>query len=192
MKKIIDVLQEVMEGGFEQAGYDKKFGFVTVSNRPDLCQYQCNGAMAAAKQYKMAPFQIAEKVVEAVAESSLFNSDGYMWAPPQSITLTIDNKSYSIGYTKTNDIAAEILNDKTGFVYFTASSGKKTASHFVLVDGIDRTESDPLRKLLVVDPSYGDSRTLYDAMVANYEYCGLTNVTPSTSHLNSNFKCVFD
>lgn len=133
-----------------------------------------------------------EKVVEAVAESSLFNSDGYMWAPPQSITLTIDNKSYSIGYTKTNDIAAEILNDKTGFVYFTASSGKKTASHFVLVDGIDRTESDPLRKLLVVDPSYGDSRTLYDAMVANYEYCGLTNVTPSTSHLNSNFKCVFD
>ena len=52
MKKIIDVLQEVMEGGFEQAGYDKKFGFVTVSNRPDLCQYQCNGAMAAAKQYK--------------------------------------------------------------------------------------------------------------------------------------------
>ena len=37
MKKIIDVLQEVMEGGFEQAGYDKKFGFVTVSNRPDLC-----------------------------------------------------------------------------------------------------------------------------------------------------------
>ena len=63
---------------------------------------------------------------------------------------------------------------------------------FVLVDGIDRTESDPLRKLLVVDPSYGDSRTLYDAMVANYEYCGLTNVTPSTSHLNSNLKCVFD
>lgn len=72
MKKIIDVLQEVMEGGFEQAGYDKKFGFVTVSNRPDLCQYQCNGAMAAAKQYKMAPFQIAEKVVEAVKENDVF------------------------------------------------------------------------------------------------------------------------
>ena len=77
MKKIIDVLQEVMEGGFEQAGYDKKFGFVTVSNRPDLCQYQCNGAMAAAKQYKMAPFQIAEKVVEAVKENDIFeNIDG--------------------------------------------------------------------------------------------------------------------
>lgn len=72
MKKIIDVLQEVMEDGFEQAGYEKKFGFVTVSNRPDLCQYQCNGAMAAAKQYKMAPFQIAEKVVEVVKDNDIF------------------------------------------------------------------------------------------------------------------------
>ena len=77
MKKIIDVLQEVMEGGFEQAGYDKKFGFVTVSNRPDLCQYQCNGAMAAAKQYKMAPFQIAEKVVEAVKDGPFLSKDDF-------------------------------------------------------------------------------------------------------------------
>lgn len=133
-----------------------------------------------------------KEVVEKVAESSLFDENDCMCFPPKSITLTINKKSYSIGYTKTNDIAAEIINGKTGFVHFTASDGVTTASHFVLVDGIDRTESDPLRKLLVVDPSYGDSRTLYDAMVANYEYCGLTNVTPSTSHLNSNLKCVFD
>ena len=68
MKKIMDVFQEAMEEGFEKAGFDKKFGFVTVSNRPDLCQYQCNGAMAAAKEYKMPPFQIAEKVVEEVKD----------------------------------------------------------------------------------------------------------------------------
>lgn len=90
MKKIIDVLQEVMEGGFEQAGYDKKFGFVTVSNRLDLCQYQCNGAMAAAKQYKMAPFQIAEKVVEAVKENDVFEK--IEMVKPGFINITVSGK----------------------------------------------------------------------------------------------------
>ena len=90
MKKIIDVLQEVMEGGFEQAGYDKKFGFVTVSNRPDLCQYQCNGAMAAAKQYKMAPFQIAEKVVETVKENDVFEK--IEMVKPGFINITVSGK----------------------------------------------------------------------------------------------------
>ena len=90
MKKIIDELQEVMEGGFEQAGYDKKFGFVTVSNRPDLCQYQCNGAMAAAKQYKMAPFQIAEKVVEAVKENDVFEK--IEMVKPGFINITVSGK----------------------------------------------------------------------------------------------------
>ncbi len=90
MKKIIDVLQEVMEGGFEQAGYDKKFGFVTVSNRPDLCQYHCNGAMAAAKQYKMAPFQIAEKVVEAVKENDIFEK--IEMVKPGFINITVSGK----------------------------------------------------------------------------------------------------
>ena len=90
MKKIIDVLQEVMEGGFEQASYDKKFGFVTVSNRPDLCQYQCNGAMAAAKQYKMAPFQIAEKVVEAVKENDVFEK--IEMVKPGFINITVSGK----------------------------------------------------------------------------------------------------
>ena len=79
-----------MEGGFEQAGYDKKFGFVTVSNRPDLCQYQCNGAMAAAKQYKMAPFQIAEKVVEAVKENDIFEK--IEMVKPGFINITVSGK----------------------------------------------------------------------------------------------------
>ena len=51
MKKIIEILQEELSTAFEKAGYDKKYAKVTVSNRPDLCQYQCNGALAAAKEY---------------------------------------------------------------------------------------------------------------------------------------------
>lgn len=72
MKKLADILKEIMENGFEKAGYDKKYGFVTLSNRPDLCQFQCNGAMAAAKEYKKAPIQIAGDVVEILKEDSVF------------------------------------------------------------------------------------------------------------------------
>ena len=64
MKRILDIITEKMQQAFEDAGYDASFGRVTVSNRPDLCEYQCNGALAAAKQYKCAPIQIANAVVE--------------------------------------------------------------------------------------------------------------------------------
>ena len=64
MKKILDIITQKMQQAFADAGYDASFGRVTVSNRPDLCEYQCNGAMAAAKQYKCAPIQIANAVVE--------------------------------------------------------------------------------------------------------------------------------
>ena len=63
MEKILDIITAKMQQAFADAGYDASFGRVTVSNRPDLCEYQCNGALAAAKQYKCAPIQIAKAVV---------------------------------------------------------------------------------------------------------------------------------
>ena len=57
---------------FEQAGYDRALGRVTLSNRPDLCEYQCNGAMAGAKQYKKAPIMIANDVAAKLADSADF------------------------------------------------------------------------------------------------------------------------
>ena len=64
MEKILDIITEKMQQSFQAAGYEPSFGRVTVSNRPDLCEYQCNGALAAAKQYKCAPIQIAKAVAE--------------------------------------------------------------------------------------------------------------------------------
>ncbi len=64
MEKILDIITGKMQKAFADAGYDASFGRVTVSNRPDLCEYQCNGALAAAKQHKCAPIQIANAVVE--------------------------------------------------------------------------------------------------------------------------------
>ena len=64
MEKILDIITAKMQQAFSDAGYDAAFGRVTVSNRPDLCEYQCNGALSAAKTYKCAPIQIAKAVVE--------------------------------------------------------------------------------------------------------------------------------
>ena len=69
MEKILDIITEKMQQAFTAAGYDAAFGRVTVSNRPDLCEYQCNGALAAAKQYKCAPIQIAKAVAEQLEKS---------------------------------------------------------------------------------------------------------------------------
>ncbi len=52
MKKILDLIAGEMEKAFRTAGYDPEYAGVTLSNRPDLCEYQCNGAMAGAKIYK--------------------------------------------------------------------------------------------------------------------------------------------
>lgn len=71
MKKILDLITEEAVKAFEAAGYDAKYARVTLSNRPDLCEYQCNGAMAAAKEYHKAPIMIANAVVEELEKSEL-------------------------------------------------------------------------------------------------------------------------
>ena len=73
MKKILDLITAEITQAFVDCGYDAKYGKVTLSNRPDLCEYQCNGAMAAAKEYKKAPFMIADEVAAKLAEASMFS-----------------------------------------------------------------------------------------------------------------------
>ena len=73
MKKLTDYMAEELSSAFEKAGYDPSYGKVGVSNRPDLCEYQCNGAMAGAKAYKKAPFMIADDVVANLADSKVFS-----------------------------------------------------------------------------------------------------------------------
>ena len=78
MEKILDIITAKMQKAFEEAGYDASFGRVTVSNRPDLCEYQCNGALAAAKTYKCAPIQIAKAVAEKLDASDFSMIDAVM------------------------------------------------------------------------------------------------------------------
>ncbi len=73
MQKILQLITDEMVKAFQKAGYDESFAKVTLSNRPDLCEYQCNGAMAAAKTYKKAPIMIANAVVEMLEDSEVFS-----------------------------------------------------------------------------------------------------------------------
>ena len=72
MKKILTLIEEELVPAFEKAGVEASYAKVTVSNRPDLCEFQCNGAMAAAKKYKKAPIMIAKDVVAALQDSVMF------------------------------------------------------------------------------------------------------------------------
>lgn len=73
MKKLLDLISEEVKKAFAEAGYEEELGRVTVSNRPDLCEYQCNGAMAGAKKYHKAPIMIAKEVAEKLQGSAVFS-----------------------------------------------------------------------------------------------------------------------
>ena len=89
MKKILDLITGEMVQAFTEAGYDASYAKVSLSNRPDLCEYQCNGAMAAAKTYKKAPIMIANAVVEKLEGSKVFS--GVSAVNPGFINLKLDN-----------------------------------------------------------------------------------------------------
>lgn len=74
MTKILEQISNIISDAFVSCGYDAKYGKTNISNRPDLCQYQCNGAMAAAKAYSKAPFMIGDEVVARLAGNSTFKS----------------------------------------------------------------------------------------------------------------------
>ena len=73
MKPIREQIAEELLQAFRACGLDETYARVSVSNRPDLCDYQCNGAMAAAKALHKAPLSIAEEVVAGLVDSPLFD-----------------------------------------------------------------------------------------------------------------------
>lgn len=74
MQILVDLISKQVADAFEAAGFDRSFGKATLSNRPDLCEFQCNGAMPAAKTYHKAPIQIASAVCEKLADCQMFES----------------------------------------------------------------------------------------------------------------------
>ena len=87
MKSLRDRLTDIVAEAFSENGFDPEYGQVTVSNRSDLCQFQCNGALAAARQYRTNPRRIAQQVVHMLAQSEAFAQAAL--AGPGFINLTV-------------------------------------------------------------------------------------------------------
>lgn len=112
MEKLVDKISTLVAAAFAQAGFDPAYGKTTVSNRPDLCEFQCNGSLPAAKQYKKAPIQIATAVVEVLKGNPAFASvDACM---PGFINLTLSAQ-----------YLADYLNEMAGAEKFGISPDEK-------------------------------------------------------------------
>lgn len=110
MRKILDLITDEMVKAFEAAGLDAKYAKVTVSNRPDLCEYQCNGAMAAAKEYKKAPIMIAEEVVAQLKDNTMFE---YVEAvKPGFLNLKLNNEFVASYISKMQEDTERLGCDK--------------------------------------------------------------------------------
>ncbi|MBO6215203.1 MAG: arginine--tRNA ligase, partial [Lachnospiraceae bacterium] len=102
MREILDLISEELQEACKRAGIDPKYGTVTPSNRPDLCEYQCNGAMAAAKELHKAPFEIADQIVAECQESE--NISSIEVVKPGFINIKLNNKFIS-------DLLNQMLED---------------------------------------------------------------------------------
>lgn len=107
MNTVIVKIEELVKKAFAECGYDEKYAKVAVSNRPDLCEYQCNGAMAAAKQYGKAPFMIADDVTAKLSGDAMFKNIESV--KPGFINITLSDAFLS-GYLKEMG-----LSDKYGY-----------------------------------------------------------------------------
>ena len=94
MEKLVDLISDTVSKAFEAAGYDAALGRVTVSNRPDLCQFQCNGAMPAARQYHKAPIAIANDVADQLKGCSQFSM--VQAAAPGFLNLNLSDEALSL------------------------------------------------------------------------------------------------
>ena len=99
MKKILDLMEEKLKAAFAACGLEEeRFAKVVLSNRPDLCEYQCNGSMAAAKALHKKPIDIANAVVEALGNGDeLFEE--VVAVMPGFINLKLSGE-YLAGYMK--------------------------------------------------------------------------------------------
>ena len=95
-------LGEAVGSAFAKAGLAANYGRVTPSDRPDLADFQCNGALAAAKSAGRKPRDIAEDVAAGLADDSRLQTVSL--AGPGFINLTVSAAALS---GRANEIAGD-------------------------------------------------------------------------------------
>ncbi|NJN54467.1 MAG: hypothetical protein HC804_06780 [Anaerolineae bacterium] len=87
MQSLTEQLSFLVSEAFVQSGYEPHYGAVTVSNRPDLGQFQCNGALPAAKAHGRNPRDIAQQITDQLQTQPIFRE--ITIAGPGFINLTL-------------------------------------------------------------------------------------------------------
>ena len=87
MQSLTQKLTDIVREAFVQSGYEAEYGTIALSNRPDLAQFQCNGALPAAKVYGRNPREIGQQVVEKLQSADIFADVSL--AGPGFINLTV-------------------------------------------------------------------------------------------------------
>ena len=113
MQTILEVLTKKLESVFEELSYDGSYAIVGVSNRSDLCEFQCNGAMSLAKIYKKSPLDIATEIVEKLKEDKMFSK--FEAVAPGFINISVSNEflaSYLQSMSKEKNFGIDMSGDK--------------------------------------------------------------------------------
>ena len=105
---LLENISKIVADAFENSGYDRKFGNISISNRPDLCEFQCNGALAGAKLYKKNPLEIAKEVSEILKNDEAFSSVEFV--PPGFINIIL-NENYILGFMKDKNNFKDFIDD---------------------------------------------------------------------------------
>lgn len=95
-------LSDVTSRAFVAEGFDTAAGRVNASDRPDLADFQCNGALAVAKAAKANPREVASKVVAHLKDDVRIQSLDI--AGPGFLNFVLNNGALS---TRVNDIAGD-------------------------------------------------------------------------------------
>ncbi len=114
MKTLKTRLTDIVTEAFVKAGYDASLGVVTFSDRPDLAQFQCNGALTGAKLHRKAPMMIANDVVARLSENEIFKS--VTVAPPGFINIILSDEfiaSEASAMTESDRLALPLMDKKT-------------------------------------------------------------------------------
>ena len=114
MMSLQAALSDLVGDAFEDLGLDRRFGLVSVSQRPDLAQFQCNGALAAAKPARRSPRDVAADVVQTLAANAVLSAVEV--AGPGFINLTITDTHLAKWLSDTAasaDLGLETANHKS-------------------------------------------------------------------------------
>ena len=111
-----DILTDKVKEAFTIAGYDGENAYVSVSGRPDLCQYQCNACLPLAKTYKEKPMDIAGKVADVLSAEDCFES--VVACPPGFLNIIVKDeyKRLGIGTAMLNHMK-QFVKTKIGLLY---------------------------------------------------------------------------